>query len=228
MGCNNSKPAYYNSFHGCYNSFCGWYNSFCGCYNSFCGCYNSFCGYYISFCGCYISFCGCYISFRGLYISFCGCYISFRGWYNSFCGCYISFCGCYISFSSYYNSFCSWIVLTCVFSLHQTDAQRFCGLLSVAINQHQANTNIEKTLNKATVLLQKFPKTRHWSKPVLCAAFYFLNLKINTKLILKVYFSAVKCHSNLISHTNLVSSNLFKHKFFRQSSVQISISSSFF
>jgi hypothetical protein len=32
-------------------------------------------------------------------------------------------------------------------AFHKTDAQRFCGLLSVAMNQHQAKTNIEKTLN---------------------------------------------------------------------------------
>ena len=39
MGCNNSKPAYYNSFHGCYISFCGYNISFCGCNNSKSDCY---------------------------------------------------------------------------------------------------------------------------------------------------------------------------------------------
>ena len=125
--CNNSKPAWYNSKPAWHNSKPAWHNSKTACYNSFRGCYISFRSCYNSFCGRYISFRGCYISFRGCYISFCGRYISFRGCYISFCGRYISFRGCYISFRSCYNSFCSWIVLTCVFSLHQTDAQRFAA-----------------------------------------------------------------------------------------------------
>ena len=49
----------------------------------------------------------------------------------------------------------------------QPDVSR---LKNVAKNQHQANTNIHKTLYKTTVPLQKNPETSHIFKPLLCAA----------------------------------------------------------
>ena len=164
MGCNNSKPAYYNSFHGCY-------------------------------------------------ISFCGRYISFRGCNNSFCGRYNSFCGCYISFSSCYNSFCSWIVLTCVFSLRQTDAQRSeawkCG-----VNATPSLYKYRKNFKLNNCAISDFPDTRHIFKPLLYTVLYFHELKkINATFIHNVWFSVFKCHANLICHAKFGSVFNFSQSF---------------
>ncbi len=53
----------------------------------------------------------------------------------------------------------------------------FRGLKIVAKNQHQAFTNIHKTLNLTTAPFQKFPETSHIFKPLLNAVLYFRNLK---------------------------------------------------
>ena len=50
-------------------------------------------------------------------------------------------------------------------------------LKNVAKTQHQANTNIHKTLNWATVPFRIFPETSHIFKPLLNAVLYFQNLK---------------------------------------------------
>ena len=71
-------------------------------------------------------------------------------------------------------------------------------LKNVAKNQHQAFTNIHKTLNWATAPFQKIPETSHIFKPLLNAVLYFRNLKDNVTFYCKVWFSAFHCHANLI------------------------------
>ena len=64
-------------------------------------------------------------------------------------------------------------------------------MLSVASNQHQAITNINKTFNSATIPLQKIRKPSHWSKLVLHTVFIFTNFNLAQNRFLVAIFGKI-------------------------------------
>ena len=89
--------------------------------------------------------------------------------------------------------------------------------------QHQAFTNIHKTLNWATAPFQKIPETSHIFKPLLNAVLYFRNLKNNATFYRKVRFRLSIVTQTWSVAQSLVFRNVFSTKVFRQSSVQNSV-----